>query len=314
MIILFVLCGGCISIPTQAKETVIIMNEYLSVEVSPLGAELQSLKSKQSGIEYLWQGNPEYWKRRSPILFPFIGRLWKNGYNYNNERYEIEMHGFAKDCIFDVVKKEETEIWFRLSDSEITLKKYPFKFELLIGYILEGKEIEVVWNVKNKSDRIMPFQIGGHPGFKYPDFSDSDVHHAYLKFESGYDAMSYIMKAKNGFFLNNSEKKLLVLNNEGLLPVNQALFKDDALVFENYQARKVTILDKNKVPFISVSFDMPVFALWSLSDKDAPFLCIEPWWGIGDKDQYAGNVEGKKWIQYLSPFKDFVTSYCIEFL
>ncbi len=133
MIILFVLCGGCISIPTQAKETVIIMNEYLSVEVSPLGAELQSLKSKQSGIEYLWQGNPEYWKRRSPILFPFIGRLWKNGYNYNNERYEIEMHGFAKDCIFDVVKKEETEIWFRLSDSEITLKKYPFKFELLIG-------------------------------------------------------------------------------------------------------------------------------------------------------------------------------------
>lgn len=184
MIILLLLCSGCISILAQAKETLSIMNEHLSVDVSLLGAELQSIRSRKSGTEYLWQGDSEYWKRRSPILFPFIGRLWENGYKYEGKRYDIDMHGFAKDCAFDVVKRKDTELWLRLSDSKETFKIYPFRFELLIGYILKEKELKVVWNVKNKSDRIMPFQIGGHPGFRYHNFDNSDINNAYLKFES----------------------------------------------------------------------------------------------------------------------------------
>lgn len=106
----------------------------------------------------------------------------------------------------------------------------------------------------------------------------------------------------------------LVLNNERLLPISLNLFKDDALVFENYQARKISILDRNKDAYIAVSFDMPIFAIWSNTKKNAPFICIEPWWGIGDIENFDGDIFERKWMQILSPSEDFVSSYTITVL
>ncbi|HCO68365.1 MAG TPA: aldose epimerase [Dysgonomonas sp.] len=299
----------------ECQSTVVnISNKELSVNTHTHGAELQNIVSLTSGQEYLWQGEEAYWKRRSPILFPFVGRLWNNGYTLEGKRYMMDTHGFAKDCTFDLVVKKNYEAWFKLVSDEHTFVQYPFHFELLIGYILDGKRLKVVWNVRNNSSLSMPFQIGGHPGFRYTDFDPDSKHNAYLKFETIHDTISYIVKEKNGFFLQHPTSNSLLLNEDALLPVSQELFKDDALIFENYQARKLTILDKNKEDYISLEFDMLVFAIWSLSKKNAPFICIEPWWGKGDEENFEGEIYRRKWTQTVSASEDFVTSYTIEIL
>ena len=293
---------------------VTIINEKLIVNVKPLGAELQNIISNKSQKEYLWQGNSEYWGQRSPILFPVVGRLWKNGYNLDGKRYQMETHGFAKDCTFDLILKKETEAWFKLTDTDETFNKYPFHFELIVGYVLDGKSLKVIWKVKNKSEKDMFFQIGGHPGFAYPDFEATNKSNGFLKFESMNTPLSYIVKEKNNYILPTPQTHYLNLDKEGLLPITLELFKHHALIFENYQARKIIILDRSKNPFLSLEFDMPVFALWSPSKKNAPFISIEPWWGIGDKIDYSGELGQKNWMQKLSPDESFVTSYTVNIL
>ena len=61
-----------------------IENEFLSVEINSLGAELFSVKSKKTGVEYLWQGNANYWKSRATVLFPVCGRIFSGKYTFKN--------------------------------------------------------------------------------------------------------------------------------------------------------------------------------------------------------------------------------------
>ena len=48
-----------------------ISNSQLTIRVSPHGAELCNIVC--NGKEYLWQADPSFWKRHSPVLFPIVG-------------------------------------------------------------------------------------------------------------------------------------------------------------------------------------------------------------------------------------------------
>ena len=224
----------------------------------------------------------------------------------------MEIHGFAKDCTFKLEKEEDSAAWFRFTSSEKTLQWYPFPFELNIGYTLSGKRLKVIWIVKNTGHAEMPFQIGGHPGFNYPRYSNTEECHAYLSFDQLNDELTYIVKDGSGFLTPLLEKHVVPVDEAGLLPVKHELFKDDALIFENSQARKVTIYNQNKRKYLSVEFDMPVFALWSPGKKNAPFICIEPWWGRGDRTNEIRDMRERDWTQHVSPGESFMSSYQIE--
>ena len=310
LIVIFIFLGW-VHLLGQKKENseISISNKYLSVKIATLGAELQSIKAKN--IEYLWQGDSIFWKRRSPILFPFVGRLQNSSYTLNNKSYKMDIHGFAKDCIFEVVNQNDSALWLKLKESSKTMDIYPFRFDLIIGYILDKNKIKVIFNVKNNSEMVMPFQVGGHPGFLYPNFNKESECHGYLNFETINKNLYFIVKDKGSFRHINPTKHLLSLNNEGYLPITSDLFKEDALIFENYQARKVTIFDKTKTPYVSVEFDMPIFALWSSPGKASPFICIEPWWGRGEGLESL-DIRKRHWTQKTAPNENFITSYTIE--
>jgi len=291
---------------------VTISNKQLIVRISDAGAELQNITSQKSGREYLWQGNPEYWGQRAPILFPFIGRLWEGGYNLDGKRYSMGLHGFAKNYAFELVKRKDSEAWFRLTSNEQILKIYPFPFELTIGYILESSRLKVVWVVKNTGHSEMFFQIGGHPGFNYPDYNENDSCHAYLSFDQMDKNLTYMVKDSIGFLNPDPVKHVVSLDNDGFLPVSQELFKNDAIIFQNYQARKVTMYDLNKEKYLSVEFDAPIFTLWSTPNKKAPFICIEPLWGRIDEMNMTKDMRKRAWTQHVSPDERFITSYEIE--
>ena len=140
-----------------------LKNEFIEIEVADHGAELQSLR--KNGKEYLWQGDARYWGRRSPVLFPMVGRVWGDVYRHNGRKFELGQHGFARDMDFTLISRTDSSLTYRLRSNESTLQLYPFDFTLDITYRIDGSTLAVSWSVTNDSTEVMPFQIGAHPAF-----------------------------------------------------------------------------------------------------------------------------------------------------
>ncbi len=120
-----------------------LKNQYLTVLINEFGAELTSVKDT-SGLEYIWQADPSFWKRHAPILFPIVGRLKDNQYDYQGKTYQMTQHGFARDNQFKVESQLPTKVSLVLRPTDETLAKYPFKFELRIIYELVDHQLKSV--------------------------------------------------------------------------------------------------------------------------------------------------------------------------
>lgn len=285
-----------------------ISNSILTVKISKHGAELQSIK--KGNKEYLWQGDAKFWGRRSPVLFPTVGRVWNDQYRHLGNTYQIGQHGFARDMDFKVTYKDDDGIVYWLESTPETLGKFPFPFRLMIGYILDGNKITVKWRVENMSAMDMYFQIGAHPAFYFPDFDPKTEDRCYFAFDNTKN-LKYISPVEKGCV--SPEVHTLQLDEEGLLPVNTHTFDCDTYIFENKQIQKITLLDKQKKPHLSLAFDTPLVALWAptKTKPDCPFVCIEPWYGRCDSIGYNGEFQNREWMQKLEPKGVFDVSYDI---
>lgn len=193
-----------------------LTNEHLTVQISSHGAELCSIRGNASGREYLWQADPTYWKRHSPVLFPIVGSVWENRYHHAGQSYALSQHGFARDMDFELVSQSETEVLFRLESNAETLAKYPFPFRLEIGYQLIRNQVKVLWAVYNPVSTDLYFQIGAHPAFYYPNYTPEDSERGYFAFDKT-DALSYILIAEKGCVSPDTYPLHL---QEGLLPLD----------------------------------------------------------------------------------------------
>ncbi|WP_455584402.1 aldose 1-epimerase family protein [Bacteroides sp.] len=285
-----------------------ISNSQLSIQVSPNGAELCSIVSE--GKEYLWQADPAFWKRHSPVLFPIVGSVWENEYRVEGTIYNLPQHGFARDMDFELILERSDEVRYRLTDNEETRKKYPFPFCLEIGYRIQGKQIEVLWEVRNTGDEEMYFQIGAHPAFYFPGFDATSNERGYFGFDKT-EELEYILISEKGC-ANPDHKYPLKLTTDGLLPLDTHTFDKGALILENGQVKKVMLYNKEKKPYLSLHFTAPVVGLWSPPAKNAPFVCIEPWYGRCDRAHYTGEYKDKDWMQHLQPSEVFKGGYIIK--
>ena len=285
-----------------------LSNNKITIQVANHGAELVSIQAK--GEEYLWQADPSFWSRHSPVLFPIVGRVWDNHFRHNGRSYEMGQHGFARDSEFQLTYEEDNAIIYTLESSEKTLEKYPFHFVLQIGYRLIGNRIEVMWCVENTGEEDMYFQIGAHPAFYYRDFHVSDDVHAFLKLESKKDELAYSFPVKKGCV--SGEKRILTPN-DGWMDIKNHTFECDTYIFEDSQINKISLADKDKKPYISLEFKTPLVAVWSPSTNypNVPFICIEPWYGRCDKMDYEGELKDREWIQTVKPRRSFHGGYTI---
>lgn len=276
-----------------------IKNQFLEASFDSLGAELISLISK--GREYIWEGNSEFWNKQSPILFPTIGSLKNDTYFFEGEEYHLPRHGFAREKEFDVIEQKDDKIIFSLKSDEETLKLYPFIFELQIQYRLVENQLEVQYKVKNKSEDEMFFSIGGHPGFALSEnFEDYS-----LVFETN-DELKYSLLENH--LLADETQILETVNNN--LALNYSLFEKDALVFKNHQIQSVTIQENGK-DFVKLSFkNFPDLGIWT--KINAPFICIEPWFGHADLVKTNQKLQEKEGIQSLKKHGVFNSVFTIE--
>ena len=278
----------------------------VEIAVADRGAELRSYKV--NGEEFMWDRQPEFWAASSPVLFPFVGTIKNGAYSFDGEKYEISTrHGFARTEDFELVEKTENSLKFRFSSNKETLEKYPFEFELFITYTIVGNTLEIGYNVVNKNDSDMYFSLGTHPAFALDVNDDIKLSDYYLEFEKNETSQKYKLNEK-GLVL---DEKVDCLNNENKLHITETVFDDDAIIFEGLKSEKVAIKNSKNSKELSVEYKgFPYVAFWSKSK--APFVCIEPWYGISDFENTSGKLEEKIGILKLEAGEEFFAKLVIE--
>jgi galactose mutarotase-like enzyme len=264
------------------------------------GAELQRIFHKVHQLDYLWNADPAYWAKHSPVLFPIVGTLKENKYYYQGKSYPMGRHGFARDRDFIVEKQLPAELVFLLHSDAETMKIYPFDFEFRIRYTLDGDEISTEYLVKNTGASTLLFSVGGHPAFRLPLTPDTLFSDYYLHFGEK-ENLSHWPISPDGLILT---QPIPLLNDTDRLNLLKPLFYRDALVFKYPASSEISILSSKTSHGIHFQMgEFPFLGIWSA--KDADFLCIEPWCGIADLVNSNQQLESKEGIEKLSPGKTF---------
>ena len=291
----------------KVKTMIELRNEQISIVVAEKGAELQSIKDVEEK-EYLWQGDPKYWPRRSPILFPLVCSVENDTYRVDGKEYHLPRHGFARDKEFTVIRQGEDRVTLALHESDETLKVYPFCFNLAVTYRLEGNTIHVIWHVENTDKRDIHFQIGGHPAFNVPGMKDGDQLQGCITL----DRKEPLVALKSYADGSHDMEDVPVEAEYGVLEFDNHFFRNDSVKIHNSQVRQAILLDEDDQPAVTVNFRTPVIAFWSPFGKQAPFVCIEPWYGIGDPRGYDGEFKDKPLMNHLQPGASFMSEYTIK--
>ena len=227
----------------------VLSNDKVTAMINYHGAELRSLA--KNGKEYMWQANPEFWGRTSPVLFPFVGQVAEGKYRVDGKEYAMGQHGFARDMDFELEAADSTSCSFVLKSNEETKAKYPFDFILRIGYELKGEELKVKWEVENPADEKLEFSIGAHPAFNC-DLSKTSI----VISKDGKGLYSFVNSVFGKGLL--TDKKETVSLDKGLMKLDVHSFDKDAFVIEDSQADCVDILDETGKKVLSVKFTSPL--------------------------------------------------------
>ncbi len=259
------------------------------IEVASFGAELHSLK--KIGVNYLWTKNQPYWQRQAPVLFPIVGKLKANTYVYHNRYYSLPQHGFARDREFELVGQGLNMLLFRLDDTKNS--EYPFDYDLFIKYTIDVMGVKTTYIVINKGNTTLPFSIGAHPAFLCPFYNDEKLKAYYFEFDSDIKLSRNVLQ--DGL-LTEIQHEIPLQNH--MLAINEELFSDDALVLSGFKSKAVCLKSANYNLKISWE-DCTYLGLWK--QPNAPFVCIEPWWGVADSISHNHDIERKKGIINLPP-------------
>lgn len=282
-----------------------IENNRLRLVIESRGAQLLHIQSRE-GLEYLWQGDPAYWSDRAPILFPFVGRLTQDTYRYQGKPYSMGIHGFAASQEFSCRVHEKDYLLLELTDNEGTRKQYPFAFSLTVGYRLEDSQVKITYEVKNPGKEILPFGIGGHPGFRVPLEKDEDFTDYCLEFTQpcqpdrvGLTPQAYL----------SGQDALYPLEKGKILNLRHDLFDQDAIVLKN-MSREVTLRSRKSGHGVRLTFpQMTYLGLWHRPKTQAPYLCIEPWTSIPARQDVVEDLGCKSDLIPLPPGECYVNRW-----
>ncbi|MGL4361776.1 MAG: aldose 1-epimerase family protein [Cellulosilyticaceae bacterium] len=283
-----------------------LKNNFLTATFKSVGAELCSIKDS-SETEFIWNADPAYWGRHTPILFPLVGKVIDNQYTHDGKTYSLGQHGFARDQEFEVTHETSDSLTFTLRSNEKTLSLYPFSFELDIVYTLTNNTLSIQYVVRNLENETITFKIGAHPGFMCPLLSGESLEDYYFEFNENENA-TLMPLTPTGYF--TGEKEPFKGN---IIPLTKSLFEKDALVFTDLKSTKISLKSKTNKHSVTMDFSgFPFLALWA-PVPPAPFVCIEPWFGHADTIGECSDISSKKDVVYLDAKNTFTCTHKLTF-
>lgn len=268
-------------------------NTQASVEVSEHASEITSFFDKETGIEHMWPGNPDFWAGRNPTLFPMVGSTWNKEVVIDGTVYHMGNHGFTRGSDFTCVRHDENTIVMELKDSEATLAQYPFAFTLRITYTLNGKQLDIHYSITNDNDRVMPFNFGLHPAFNCPMAEGETQAEYHLE-----------LNAPETFTTLQGKK----LSEGNVLELNRADLEQTILVTAPKTTETKLTNGKHTVTVRTEGYEW--LAFWS-AKNNAPFVCIEPWHSHSDFEEVKVPFEKREGTLFLDAHQEFTTDYSI---
>ena len=268
-----------------------MQNEKVTVVIDEQASEIHSFRDNATGIEYMWQGDPKFWKGRNPTLFPMVGSTWDKILHINGKEYKTGNHGFTRNSLFTCTEHDNTHIVMELKDSEATLREYPFRFTLQITYTLKGDTLNIDYAITNENDATMPFNFGLHPAFNCPIEPQKDFHDYHIEFNVP-ETFSW---------------KVTELNNETVLSLNKDALAETVIITDP-KSTVSTLTDGEHG--VSVGYEnYEWLAFWS---PQAPFVCIEPWHSHADFEEVRVPFEKREGTLFLDAHQTWTTSYSIR--
>lgn len=269
-----------------------LSNNLLSVKISTLGAELQSLTGKD--VEYLYGGDTAFWHRSSPLLFPIVGKLKHNNYTFQGKRYTLPIHGFARFKEFRLIKQTDSLLVFCLNEDEHTLKHFPFPFSLQVSYAIYEDMLEIIYHIT--SSKTIYFGFGTHPAF----LLHANIDESYFSFNKSENQQALELDLANGCIKGSKGVELKGKK----LQLHKNIFAKDALIYEHLNSDEICLKNSLNSKGIWVKFDgFDFLGLWA--KVGAPYVCIEPWCSTADFTDTNHNLEEKKHIIKLNPKEEF---------
>ncbi|MDR3190666.1 MAG: aldose 1-epimerase family protein [Lactobacillaceae bacterium] len=287
--------------------TIKLTNDILAVSILKHGAELASVVDLESGYEYVWQADAKYWGRHAPNLFPIVGRLQDNQYAVAEQDYAMNQHGFARDSEFDVVEVTPIAARLRLVASDATLSFYPLKFQFDVLYELVQDTLKISYIVTNTDTQEIYFSVGGHPAFNTDQ----------AKFDEYQIAVgpkpSYLREILNGPYVDFTQETTFDATQP--MALDYADYNNDAIILKlDEQPADLTLSNQNEAHGLTMHVDNAKFVgIWTPAGKAAPFIAIEPWWGVADTTDADGVLAHKYAINKLAVNDTYKGEYSIEF-
>lgn len=280
-------------------------NERYVVTFTTKGGEIESFTDKQTGIQYMWQGDPEFWSGKNPTLFPLVGNTYDKTYEIDGKTYEMKNHGLIRYATLKEKANTQDEVVMELDSDKETLARYPFPFHYEIAYTLKGNTLTIVYHITNTGEKDMPFTFGLHPGFCCP-LCENETFEDYKLVFSNPEHLKQLV-------FDPEKKKPYEIKEVDLqeIPCDYDMIEQYAtLVYEGAKSAHVTLQGKEHGVRVSL-VGYPYVAFWT-AKKGAPFICLEPWYGHADFSEVAEDFYHREGTMILSPKKSFTTSYTIE--
>lgn len=261
---------------------------------------------KQTGIQYMWQGDQEHWSGKNPSLFPIIGNTYDKTYQIDGKEYAMNNHGFIRTSTLHTKKDDGKEVIMELDSSEETLAQYPFPFHYEIAYQLEGNKLSITYHITNTGERDMPFTFGLHPGFNCPLMEGETFEDYTMKFSNKeqFEQLMFDPQKQQPYTLNP-----ITLQE---LPCDYDMIENYAtLIYKNPKSSYLTLEGKQGHGVHISLIGYPYIAIWT-AKQGAPFICLEPWYGHGDFSKVEEDFYHREGTMILSKGNTFTTSYTIE--
>ncbi|OED37682.1 hypothetical protein AB833_22710 [Chromatiales bacterium (ex Bugula neritina AB1)] len=282
-------------------DSILLHNSQLNVAISPVGAELQSMKSVASAEEFLWHGDPAWWAGQAPILFPIVGSLKNNTMSVDARDYEMARHGLVRGKLFNLLNHSSDSCLFSTSADASTLLNYPWQFELRVNFSLHNNRIDIGYEVINNDSTTMIFTLGSHPAFSLP----GTIAEYAIRFNQPETLQRFHLDDSGLLAIHGTD----YMKNTTRVELHKNLFDEDALVFKNIKSGTVDLLHGENVRVSVDTGGAPHLGLWA--KPGAPFVCIEPWFGYSDNVDSDGNFKNKPAMIHLPAGDSFSNTWSI---
>jgi galactose mutarotase-like enzyme len=232
--------------------------------------------------------DPAFWTGHAPVLFPIVGALRHGCYRLAGHEYALGKHGFARTSRFDLAESGADFARFVLTDSAETLAVYPFRFVLTVTFRVEGDVLRMEAAVANRGEEEMYFSFGFHPAFAWPLPGGAAKEDHRIEFAVEEPGPIRRIDPPSGLLLPDPLPS--PVEGRSLAP-DAALFEADALIWDRLNSRSLTF-GAETGSRLEIGFpDTPMLGIWQ--KPGAHYLCIEPWQGIADPIDWAGDFRMK---------------------